>query len=41
MTVTAFFPDGTSTTVMVDPWAVEASVQTFVEMGALFVGTKE
>lgn len=41
MTVTAFFSDGTSTSVLVDPWDVDASVKIFIEMGALFVGTKQ
>jgi len=40
MEVTATYPDFKVITVSVDPWATEATVESFMEAGALFVTTK-
>lgn len=40
MTITATYPDFKTLTVEVDPWMVEATVESFYECGALFVTTK-
>ena len=41
MTITATFADSTTVTIMVDPWMVESAVDTFFEMDAIAVTTKE
>lgn len=40
VTVTATFPDFKSTSVTVDPWDADNAVETFTEMGALYVTTR-
>lgn len=41
MTVTATFATGLPVSVSVDVWAVDAAVETFFEMGAITVSTRE
>lgn len=41
MQITAMFPDLKTVSVSVDPWAVEPAVESFYEMGAITVSTKE
>jgi|SaaInlV_120m_DNA_3_1039746.scaffolds.fasta_scaffold16759_2 hypothetical protein len=40
MTITATYPDFKTVTVTVDEWNAEATVESFMEQGALFVTTK-
>lgn len=38
--IIATYPDHKTVTVEVDPWAVDITVESFIETGALFVTTK-
>lgn len=40
MTVVATYPDFKTVTVEVDEWMVNATIESFMETGALFVTTK-
>jgi hypothetical protein len=41
MEIVATFADMTKMNVFVDKWAVDAAMETFMEMGAIYVSAKE